>query len=136
MARKFIEFLEAAALIILTGVIVIGVMKYIDTKEEVKEEDPIVEVEPGTDEEQGADEIISLTIIDNSDVYENKTIQYVKGMTWGEFINSEYNTDGLEFSEDYIIADGFTLYVLIEDEETMINPSDLIDNNLNYIFLG
>ena len=79
MARKFIEFLEAAALIILTGVIVVGVIKYIDTKEEPKEETPIVE--------ESVTKTFKLITEDESFEY-----TYEEGMTWAEWFESDYNT--------------------------------------------
>ena len=90
MAKKFIEFLEAAALIILTGVIVVGVMKYVDTKEEPKEEDPIVETTTATISIGGPGTV-------------TLEFEYTEGMTWGEVLESN------EFEEISVSEDGFIL---------------------------
>ena len=76
MAKKFIEFLEAAALIILTGVIVVGVIKYVDSKGESKEDDPIVDVEPTKSISISGPATLKLTF------------EYYEGMTWEEAIES------------------------------------------------
>ena len=103
MAKKFIEFLEAAALIILTGVIVVGVMKYIDTKEEPKEETPVVDVEQVETE-------FTLNIdwdnTEESNIYRDSMSSLTQNLiipinyTWVDFINdSVLNADGM-FSID------------------------------------
>lgn len=111
MAKKFIEFLEAAALIIITGVIVVGVYKYVDSKEEPKEETPIVEEAPG-DEEPDGDEtpeepvILSFTVSHHDQEY---TYNFEEGMTWEEFLASDYNTNGVFeiVSDPYVFYDGY-----------------------------
>ena len=89
MAKKFMEFLEAAAIIVLTAVLVVGVINYVKTTEH-NDETPVVE---------GA-EILSLTIVDISGMEDSYTISFEKGMTWREWINSEYNDLGFELQED------------------------------------
>lgn len=97
MAKKFIEFLEAAALIILTGVIVVGVIKYIDSKEP-KEETPLVE------ENQGLEEV---TIKLQGSGYEF-TFNYEDGMTWAEVA---------EINDNIQVKDGYITFCLEQSEE-------------------
>ena len=104
MAKKFIEFIEAVALIILTAVLVVGVYKYIDTSDNEKEENPVVDVEPGGDELPGEDNgteeepvIITATVYYQGEIADFdgiSTIQYEEGMTWAEWVESEYNKFG------------------------------------------
>ena len=110
MAKKFIEFLEAAALIILTGVIVLGVIKYIDSKEELKEEDPIVDVEQGGDETPNEDEgplLITATLFYQGEHTDYETMQYEDGMTWGEWLVSEYYIEDFYFYDDLVVQSGY-----------------------------
>ena len=93
MAKKFIEFIEAAALIILTAACVVGVMKHLDSHtDEPKEDTPIVEELPN-EEEPGEEtpEILTFTVSSN-------TYEYVDGMTWKEWGESEYCDSAFSYS--------------------------------------
>lgn len=107
MGKKFIEFLEAAALIILTGVIVVGVIKYIDSREEPKEETPIIEELPGEEQPGEDDGVLSLNIYywddsNNQPSSDYVSIQYEDGMTWEEWANSKYNSVGARCDSDFV----------------------------------
>ena len=122
MAKKFIEFLEAAALIILTGVIVVGVMKYVDTKEEPKEEDQIVDTEP-------KEEIYEVKVNSTGPsfaVNETKILKYEEGITWEEFL--ELNADNIStsnsFNEDGYLVCGAGYWCI---GSTEINKNDLVN---------
>ena len=124
MARKFIEFLEAAALIILTGVLVVGVIKYIDSREEPKEEDPTVEVNPDGDEETPT--VDEEQPNEPAESFSRKTIEinvagpgtgvklsfeYNPGMTWQEAIdNNPELLEQLIINEDGTISVDFGEY--------------------------
>ena len=54
--------------------------------------------------------------------------QYEEGMTWEEWINSKYNIDEAETDGTYIYFNSEN----IGTNNTCINSSDLINNNLNY----
>ena len=132
MAKKFIEFLEAAALIILTGVIVVGVMKYVDTKEEPKEEDPIVE------ENQGLEEVTLLEIKYYSDIADNNTfitLTFEEGMTWADWVESKYNTHGFSI-DDYYILDNNSEPVMYYSDSVMPGEGISVDltDVINYEF--
>ena len=67
------------------------------------------------------------------------TVFYEPGMTWGEWVNSEYNTLGI--TDELMIPqmEGYYLcYGVYENEEWVKNvymkSSDIIDNKLNYTF--
>ena len=93
MAKKFIEWIEAVSLIILTAACVIGVTKHLDShKEEPKEDTPIVEELPN-EEEPGEETPEILTFTVGSDTYE-----YVDGMTWADWGNSEYYDSKLSYN--------------------------------------
>ena len=130
--NKFIEFLEAAALIILTGVIVVGVMKYIDTKEEPKEETPIVEELPGDElpeEDNGTDEeplqpTIRMEYIPVSGPESLGEVKYYDGITWEELI---ILNDITNFSIDADNEVTFTNYV---GSKLILNGTNVSKNDV------
>ena len=83
----------------------------INSKEETNEEDQIVDVEPGDDvtdgdgsdenedikEEPAQPEVIEF-FLEKGDV--GVTIVFEVGMTWEEWVNSDYNTDGFTICEN------------------------------------
>ena len=101
MAKKFIEFLEAAALIILTGVIVVGVIKYVDSKEEAKDETPIVDVEAEKEIIEVQVQTSGPSFVDSSN---DIKLKYYDGITWEEFM--ELNADSIA-SDNSIAEDGY-----------------------------
>ena len=123
MVKKIIEFIEAAALIILTAACVVGGMKYLDYRtEEPKEDTPIVEEV----------EILKFTI---TDYYDGELeFEFEEGMTWGQWLASEYNT-----KYEYYEVIGSTFYLsmspLISDiHSEYLTVNDLIVPNVNYHF--
>lgn len=118
MAKKFIEFIEAAAIIVLTAVLVVGVINYAKTNDEQKEETPIVE---------GA-EILTLTV---TTMDEPITITYEKGMTWREWVASDYNNFGV-YEQHYDDGDSSIYF----DDQVLfdVHASDLIDGSKDYGF--
>ena len=143
MAKKFIELLEAAALIILTAACVVGVMKHLDShKDEPTEDTPIVEELPEEelpgDELPGEDGLLSLTINFYNSSRTPVTIKYEEGMTWEEWCNSEYNTFGaymdavyVNFDFDGEIANLYFIGNRIPGEYPPdVVPSDIISDNV------
>ena len=128
MAKKFIELIEAAALIILTAACVVGVMKHLDShKDEPTEDTPIVEEV----------EILSLTIVDISGMEDSITISFEKGMTWREWVYSDYNELGLKLddSEYYnciVTFDGNYIYEMSNKPINEHISDSVIDVNLEY----
>jgi hypothetical protein len=60
--------------------------------------------------------------------------QAEKGMTWGEWVNSEYNVNGRFFINlDDSIFDGM---FFIGDEEYYVFAPDIIQENYNYLLVG
>ena len=62
--------------------------------------------------------------------------QAEEGMTWSEWVNSEYNINGkffIDFSD--LICDGDSLY-FIGTEENYVYVSDIIQENYNYWLVG
>ena len=123
--RKFIEFLEVAALMILVAVLTVGVINYTKT---IDSEDPIVET-PVEDEVE-----TSFTLLDE---YGNVigTYNYEDGMTWDEYINSDLN-EGFEIEGNCIILDGSLVVNSLEavnDDSDYVYSSDLIKNTSYYL---
>lgn len=125
MAKKFIEFLEAAALIILTAVAVIGVMKYVDSKEEAKDETPIVDVE-------AEKEIIEVQVqtsgpgfVDGSNSIK---LKYYDGITWEEFmeLNVDLIASNNSFDEDGYLTNGTGHWYSDVDTTEKISGNDLV----------
>ena len=60
--------------------------------------------------------------------------QAEEGMTWGEWINSEYNVNSEFFIElDNCISDGS---LFVGTEEDYVSASDIIRENYNYWMVG
>ena len=86
MLKKFIEFLEASALIILTAACVVGVIKHLDYRtEEPNEETPIIDELPGENEVPEVNREVKTLSIDCGG-----SISYEEGMTWGEWLESNH----------------------------------------------
>ena len=128
MIKRLIEFLEAASLMILTAVLIVGIINYTKTIEEPKEETPIVEVE------DKKPVIKNITITSGPATY---FISYEEGMTWAKWVISSYNIIGCYASMNRIMnAEGLELYVFTEEFGFgAIEPSDLIDSSLQYTFI-
>ena len=57
-----------------------------------------------------------------------------EGMTWGEWVNSAYNTDGYKISGDTVkSSDNFTVYDYDASSPTVQKSSDTILANRGYI---
>ena len=115
MAKKFIEFIEAAAIIVLTAVLVVGVINYVKTTEH-NDETPVVEedVTPTFTLITGAEEI---------------TLEFEEGTTWEDWFNSSYNTV-------FNYSEGNAAWIMrINGDEYGISDVDLSDyiiSNHNY----
>ena len=134
MARKFIEFLEAAALIILTGIIVVGVYKYVDSKEEPKEEDPIVD----TDQENKIIEVRLNSSGPSFKVDPSSKMKCYDGITWEKFM--ELNSDSIltdnSFDEEGYLRFASGYWYSDSDATYRINKIDLVQldfDGLNYV---
>lgn len=76
---------------------------------------------------------------EHQDFGEEVTLFYESGMTWGEWVNSEYNTLGITDELMLPQMEGYYIcYGVYENEEWVKNvymkSTDLIDNKLNYTF--
>ena len=157
------NLLENVILLLVTAILVLGIYNYVKSIEEPKEEDPIVDVlpddeqpgenetpgtdvepgenetpgtdvEPGEDVLPGEDENISTIVIYGSDSSRDLTIQYEKGMTWGDWLNSKYNTFGAE-KKSYILFPqyGYLTYGEYGDSsEPSVSTTEKIDNTYTY----
>lgn len=56
------------------------------------------------------------------------TYQAIDGMTWGEWVNSEYNTGGFSISNNAVIKDG----KMIQENSISIMRTDIIDPSKSY----
>lgn len=80
-------------------------------------------------------------VIDTSYVPDEKfnkdsvEILYEDGMTWSEWLDSEYNTYGIEFDVDGVkLLDYFLFYHDESNTEHLVDPSDIILNSISYTF--
>ena len=123
MAKKFIEFIEAAAIIVLTAVLVVGVINYLGTTEP-KDETPVGDTLPGDEP------VISTLTITGNEYFslDDFTITYEDGMTWEEWVNSEYNEFGFVIMSDYVGYEGLIIYATDGSSEC----KDLISDSLSY----
>lgn len=55
------------------------------------------------------------------------TYQAINGMTWGEWVNSEYNTGGFSISNNAVLKDGY----MIQDSD-YTRGTDIIDPSKTY----
>lgn len=129
MVKKFIEFLEAALLIILTAACVVGVTKHLDShKGEPTEDTPIVE------------EVETLSIVVSTKNYEEYfggkseiVFEYEEGMTIAEWVESDYNTfgfedDGMCFSLRVGEEQDLVLYITSSDDYCEFSPGVTFDS--------
>jgi hypothetical protein len=68
---------------------------------------------------------------------DNKEYQYEKGMTWEEWINSQYNTDNFVFYGNVIKNNGYRcdgLYVYTNGRHIYVEGTDYIDEKNTYKF--
>ena len=65
----------------------------------------------------------------------SKTYTYEIGMTWNDFVESEYNLDGIfDTFEDHVKYDGCTVVLDSTDGDTVyVDPLDIIDDRLTYV---
>lgn len=67
-------------------------------------------------------------------------VEYVveKGMTWEEWINSSYNTDGMYYSaSENVFRHSIHGKIAFYDDEgwsTTVQPKDIINSNISYFF--
>lgn len=68
---------------------------------------------------------------------DNREYQYEEGMTWKEWINSEYNTDNFVFYRNVIKNNGYRcdgLYVYTNGRHIYVEGTDYIDEKYIYKF--
>ena len=100
----------------------------------VKDEEPIVE-----DEKEPEVELYELTLTcsEHGAVY---VVKYKEGMTWGEWVESDYNNIGFTYNRNNstIVTGEYACVLSIYDEEhggRLVDPSELIDNTLVFDFM-
>ena len=92
MKKKEKNVFSVIALVLLF--LVLGGLVYNAINDVEKEEDPIEDVLPGED----VIETKTLTITNDAELpgHDDITILYEEGMTWEEFVNSNYNTNSFK----------------------------------------
>ena len=90
------KILENAVLLVIAAALFLGVYSYIKASDDPIEDDEIVDVET---DGAGEVELLELTIDCSFTGTADITIQYEEGMTWEEWINSEYNTFGFSLTD-------------------------------------
>ena len=69
---------------------------------------------------------------------DSSPINALKGMTWAEFVNSEYNKNwiNLAIQEEYVISAGLNWFVNINDggKLTKVKATDVITPDGNYMY--
>ena len=145
------KLLENVILLLITAILVLGIYNYIKSIEEPKEEDPIVDVlpddeepgeneTPGTDVEPGEDEETSVELLTFSVFYcdELKSFSFEEGMTWEDFINSDYDVP-LETGDVWSIDSGIVkpigiafLVYYANNGDSAVQDTDLIRANYTY----
>ena len=89
------KLIENLLLLLFTALLVLGVYNYIESQPKPEEDNPVVDVLPDDGEQEEPVETLQLTIYGDFDCTEEAfTIEFVEGMTWGEWVNSKYNTHG------------------------------------------
>lgn len=106
------RFLENLCLLLVTALIVLGGYNYIKSQEKSKEETPIVDVVPGDED------TLKLDIYDNTGESVVHTIEYEEGMTWAEWLESDYNKVG------FSTAGPTSNPILIDTNSIQINDAD------------
>ena len=56
------------------------------------------------------------------------TYQAMNGMTWGEWVNSEYNTGGFSILNSYVVKDNY----MIQERNNFIKETYIIDSSKGY----
>ena len=90
-------------------------------------------------EETPVVETLKLAIKDEDDESIIYTIEYVEGMTWGEWVDSDYNTLGVELIHEYLPPDYVTIVFtsiskIKNNHHGSIEPTDLINANIIHYF--
>ena len=121
MTKKLYIFLMFVVVAVLTA---FGISTWL----EPETEEPVVEEV----------EILSLTIVDISGMEDSITISFEKGMTWREWVNSDYNDLGFELqdSELYngeVYINGYCIYQRNTTGDSYISDK-VIDVNLEYAY--
>ncbi|MBE6336244.1 MAG: hypothetical protein E7066_06180 [Lentimicrobiaceae bacterium] len=75
----------------------------------------------------GEEPLISFTI-------NNTSYQAVEGMTWGEWVESEYNTSGLKIIDDYIWTESGSNTIVKDehDSSSKVTANEMIESNFTY----
>lgn len=74
--------------------------------------------------------LISFMISENGTI---KTYQAEEGMTWGEWVESDYNTDGYINDQGYIFNQGFIGLFYDIEYENYITANDVITSITYYV---
>lgn len=63
--------------------------------------------------------------------------QAEEGMTWGEWVGSEYNVNGVFFIDvDNSIGYSYMLGLWVGTDKDYVYASDIIQKNYNYLIVG
>ena len=87
-------------------------------------------------------DVVEFTIESSVPTYvETKTYKVLPGMTWAEWIESEYNETGVELAADMIWAPGYVNGVVLSTlnsagNRVVVVPTDVIDPSKSYYFGG
>ena len=127
------KFAESLFYLCLVGLLVVGIGLGI---EQLNKDDEDVPETPVTEEV----EVLNLTIQDPDGVYNVVEIQYEDGMTWGEWLVSEYNNDLLNSSDifygpgqpEIIVVAGTSIQ--LHENSNKVRTIDLIESSLEYYF--
>lgn len=120
------KLFESLFYLFLAALCVVGIglgIEHINDKE-----DEVTET-PATEEV----DLQSVELVNNELNY-SITINYVDGMTWTDWINSDYNTfDGkIELDQVVLTYNGGNPIVFVD---APVLPTDVIDNSLNYTLM-
>lgn len=99
------------------------------------------------DENGNPEELLQLTNINNNlktltiedikgEFGRDVTIQYEEGMTWGEWINSEYNQVGMYLTQynEVVIYTDTTKFMAVRGDREFMYGDDKIENDVSYYF--
>ena len=121
------NFLKAVALICFGGALLVGIMVGADHVKDNEKEEKEEKVET-----------LTLTIEDGEDFVGSIEIEYEEGMTWGEWLDSEYNNHYLVFdsvsTQSVVSFKDEMIHLMSGLNDDYVKLTDLIDSNIYYYF--
>ena len=129
------KFFETLCCILLTLVLLIVVGNYFENKEEPKEDDPVVETP--VEDETPSPEVLTLMIYNYSEDEVIISIDFEEGMTWRDWMNSEYYDSRITAEEhpsgawSTMKCDNFA--ILISGESGSCEDGSIIHPELTYV---